>query len=79
MRKRDLERALNKLRTARDASNWSGKFTQDIRAATLRHRQTQIAEPIDEVIALLQRALDKAKQKRKAPGLRGCAYTPYAD
>ena len=79
MRKRELERALNRLRTARDASDWRGKFTRDIRIATMEHRQKNIAAPLDEVISLLERALDKAKQKRKAPGIRGVAYTPYAD
>lgn len=79
MRKRDLERTLNRLRSARDAADWRGRFTHDIRVATIEHRQKEIAQPLDEAISIVQKALDRIAKKRKAPGLRGIAYTPYSD
>lgn len=65
MGKLELQRILNKLRSARDASNWQGKFTQDIRIATMTFRQTQIADPIDVAITALQKELDKRDRKTK--------------
>lgn len=65
MRRAQLERALNRALTARDASDWRGKFTLDIRTATMNYRQQQIAEPLDEVISFLRKELDKATRKRK--------------
>lgn len=64
MRKTELERALNRLRSARDASNWAGKFDAHIRSTTKTLRHEEIAKPLDEVISLIQRALDKRKPKR---------------
>lgn len=64
MRKSELERALNRLRKARNASNWQGQFTAEIRQATVTLRMEEIAKPLDEVISLIERALDNRKPKR---------------
>lgn len=78
MRKIELERALNRLRSARDASNWQGKFTADIRRATVTHRMEEIAKPLDEVIALFEHELKRVdRKKRKA--VTTPYYLPYKD
>lgn len=80
MRKSELERALNRLRSARDASNWQGKFTADIRQATVTHRMEEIAKPLDEVISLVERALDKRTRKRHHRKTETAQYrAPYKD
>lgn len=79
MRKSELERALNRLRSARDASNWQGKFTAEIRQATVTHRMEEIAKPIDEVISLVQKALDKRNRKPHHRHAATPQRLPYKD
>lgn len=79
MRKSELERALNRLRSARDASNWQGKFTAEIRQATVTHRMEEIAKPLDEVISLVERALDKRNTKRHRKHVVTERRLPYKD
>lgn len=79
MNKRTLERTLNRLRTARDASNWQGRFTAEIREATKEHRMEQIAKPLDEAIKEVERELDKLRNKRKLKSEAITLRTPYID
>lgn len=79
MNKRTLERTLNRLRTARDASNWQGRFTAEIREATKEHRMEQIAKPLDEAIKEVERELDKLRNKRKLKPEAITLRTPYID
>lgn len=80
MRKSELERALARLRHARDASNWAGKFDAHVRNETKAHRLEHIAKPLDEVISLVEKALDKRKPKRYRKAVEPAQYrAPYKD
>ncbi|AMW36177.1 hypothetical protein [Xanthomonas phage XAJ2] len=65
MNKTEAGTILNKLRTARDASNWEGKFTSEIRSATLQHRLTNIAEPLDIAIKMVEHELERLRNRSK--------------
>lgn len=79
MRKSELERALSRLRQARNASNWEGKFDAHIRSETKSFRYEEIAKPLDEVIGLVERALDKRKPKRYRRNVAEPQRLPYKD
>lgn len=64
MNKRKLEIVLSRLRRARDGSNWQGKFTAEVRQATMGHRRDEIAVPLDDAIKLVEAELDRIERKR---------------
>lgn len=77
----DLQRIINALIDARNAANWEGLFTSDVRAVTMEHRQKKIYLPLDEVICKLRKDMDRRTSKKKRnrkPKFRR-AFTPYAD
>jgi hypothetical protein len=73
-----LIRLLNALKAARDASDWRGRFTSEIRNATASYRFEHIAKPLDEAIAELQKELDSRPKKCKRRRLR-VKRLPYRD
>lgn len=75
----ELVKVLNVLKDARDASDWRGRFTHDIRVATIEHRQVKIAIPLDEAIGKLQKELDSRTRKRKAKRVLTSYQSPYKD
>lgn len=75
----ELQAMLNKLKDVRDAANWQGKFTAEVRIATRDYRRAKLAHPLDEVITQLEAELRRRGRKRRkrlaAPEYR----PPYND
>lgn len=71
-----LIRLLNVLKEAREASDWRGRFTSEIRTATAQHRLERIAKPLDAAIAELKKELDSRPKpcKRRRSGFKHTAY-----
>ena len=68
MNKRQLSQLLDHLRAAKNGANWQGKFTAEIREATVSHRSEYIAKPIDICIGIITTELKQApKPKPKRP------------
>lgn len=77
MNKRQLSQLLDHLRAAKNGANWQGKFTPEIREATVAHRAEYIAKPIDICIGIVTAEL---KQAPKVKPKNHRAYrTPYKD
>ena len=74
-----LIQVLNAMKTARDASDWRGLFTSEIRNATVEHRLTRIAKPLDDAINELQKELDTRRQKPKHRRKLSPKPLPYKD
>lgn len=80
MRKSELIRTLNAVKGARDAANWQGIFTADIRNATAIYRKGQIFDPLDEAAKVLQKELDRLNRKRYRRNTETAQYrAPYKD
>lgn len=79
MRKSELIRALNAVKDARDAANWQGIFTADIRNATAIYRKGQIFDPLNEVAKTLQKELDRLNRKRYRKHVAIEQRLPYKD
>lgn len=79
MNKQDLLQIFNTLIDVRKASNWQGKFTSEIRHATVDHRMQKIATPLDEVIKKLRKELDNRNRKRNTKRVPTVQRLPYKD
>jgi hypothetical protein len=76
----ELQTLLNKLKDIRNAANWAGKFTFEIRDATRELRYDKIAHPLDEVIEAFEAELRKRRRKRAKRRPAAPEYrAPYTD
>lgn len=75
----ELQAILNVVKDARDAVNWQGKFTEEIRNETKQFRITKVFHPLDLVAAKLQLELDKRNRKRKTTKAAIPQRLPYKD
>jgi hypothetical protein len=75
----ELQRHVNGLREIREAANWVGKFTPEIRAATKTHRYERIAHPLDAIIQDLEAELLKRARKRTRVNQPRTYRAPYND
>ena len=78
----DLQRHVNGLKEIRDAANWAGKFTAEIRTATKALRYECIAHPLDSIIQDLEAELLKRarkKQPRRSVAIMSAYRAPYTD
>lgn len=85
MHKRQLEQALHHMRAARNNSDWHGKFTPEIREATVTHRKEFIAKPIELAMAIIETELSRCDRKitkrreKKAKRIPEPQRLPYKD
>lgn len=79
MNKKELIQVLNAVISARDAANWQGLFTRDVRQATATYRKAQIFDPLDEAAANLQKELDKRSNRRNYRRVAEPQRLPYKD
>lgn len=75
----ELQALVNQLKDIREAANWSGKFTVEVREATRAFRYEKIAHPLDDVIAKLETELKRRTRKRSKRRIVGPQHLPYLD